>query len=895
MYKRHAIALLAVLALVLTMSFAYAADNLAYVYEMPEEMAAEYARLEEEIYQKVLKAESVKGTSLVSQSRALGYEDTDYSGSMSLNYKVNWAQTKPGNLVTCSFEARGGTSPYLVAYGWMIYDENKNLIDSYQDVGISTASTASKMITCTPNVPGYVGFAIVVNDNAGRQISVATNLVQIRYSWDSDAFDTIGFADGSAFAAGVKLDQKSIDVGDTIRATYTFTITDDYTGPYYVQNTWYLVDDYNNVLDEYSVPQTLYGQGAYYTDFVPTRSGWIYYSLSIIDSDGNDLYVDTPKIKVAGTAVTATPGPSSAPTAKPTPTPTPPPLSVNVSVDRTSVLFGQTVTATYNIQNRSGEFLQYEAHWFTEYEGEEVYQEAELNGTSGTITFKPEFGESVYLYIYAWTPSHDAWAYSDTITLRGEPLRLPVSVTASLDKSEVAIGEPITVSYEVRNSNGQPSVSVSFYVVDDGKEYVAESVYGLTETKGSVSFTPTYGDTVYASVFVSNAGDEFYDDYTTESATITGESDYTPLKITVTGGKNSYEIGETITLNYEITGGTEGQRSGWYHWTISDEDWNYSESDYIDLDGLKGQIKYTPYYGARIQLTIYAYDDKSEIYENCEFELTGTPFAEVFNFTLVPNKTSVAKGNKVTVDYEITGGSGVDEILSVYYIIGTDDGMIYSTEDITLSKRTGSVSFTPRFGDYLTVYVKAKDKYVEEMWGAVRIELTGSDKTTPPKAATSFDKDPIVLGEPVNVKYSITGGTTPFDAVLTIRTWTEEGGTVDILTKKVTDSSGTVTVTPEEGEQIIAFIEGTDDQGFSLYGDWMWIELEAPAAPRLPGDADDNGSVSIDDAVAVLEHCVDGSKKINLNNADVNADDIVDAYDVLLILQYDAGWNVTLK
>lgn len=68
------------------------------------------------------------------------------------------------------------------------------------------------------------------------------------------------------------------------------------------------------------------------------------------------------------------------------------------------------------------------------------------------------------------------------------------------------------------------------------------------------------------------------------------------------------------------------------------------------------------------------------------------------------------------------------------------------------------------------------------------------------------------------------------------------------------------------------------------------------AAPeRLPGDADGNEGVSIDDVIALLRHLASESVKINTANADVNGDGKVDVKDVLRILQYDAGWNVTLK
>lgn len=58
----------------------------------------------------------------------------------------------------------------------------------------------------------------------------------------------------------------------------------------------------------------------------------------------------------------------------------------------------------------------------------------------------------------------------------------------------------------------------------------------------------------------------------------------------------------------------------------------------------------------------------------------------------------------------------------------------------------------------------------------------------------------------------------------------------------------------------------------------------------LPGDADGNSSVTIDDAIAILSGNVSSE-----SNADVNGDGKVDQQDVLRIMQYLAGWGVTLQ
>lgn len=64
---------------------------------------------------------------------------------------------------------------------------------------------------------------------------------------------------------------------------------------------------------------------------------------------------------------------------------------------------------------------------------------------------------------------------------------------------------------------------------------------------------------------------------------------------------------------------------------------------------------------------------------------------------------------------------------------------------------------------------------------------------------------------------------------------------------------------------------------------------------RIPGDANDDGVADLFDALLVLQYDAGWGVSINASNADVNADGMADLFDALLILQYDAGWDVTLK
>lgn len=62
------------------------------------------------------------------------------------------------------------------------------------------------------------------------------------------------------------------------------------------------------------------------------------------------------------------------------------------------------------------------------------------------------------------------------------------------------------------------------------------------------------------------------------------------------------------------------------------------------------------------------------------------------------------------------------------------------------------------------------------------------------------------------------------------------------------------------------------------------------AEDKHHGDANGDNMVNLDDAIAILSNKVE-----NEANADVNGDGKVDEKDVLLIMQYEAGWDVPLK
>ena len=70
---------------------------------------------------------------------------------------------------------------------------------------------------------------------------------------------------------------------------------------------------------------------------------------------------------------------------------------------------------------------------------------------------------------------------------------------------------------------------------------------------------------------------------------------------------------------------------------------------------------------------------------------------------------------------------------------------------------------------------------------------------------------------------------------------------------------------------------------------------EPPAVERIPGDVNDNGVADIHDALLVMQYTAGWNVSLNTVNSDVDANNTVNLDDALLILQYGAGQNVTLQ
>ncbi len=359
--------------------------------------------------------------------------------------------------------------------------------------------------------------------------------------------------------------------------------------------------------------------------------------------------------------------------------------------------------------------------------------------------------------------------------------------------------------------------------------------------------------------------------------------------------KAAFSVGESITATYSIHGHECDDTKcivGWNCYDPQDTDKVlYTVSNVVDKRS--GAASFTPRFGEMIEFYARAscehYPDVYPAYARATL-LYGV-YAE-----LSLSASTVKSGSSISLNYSVVDGiEPYQEIQITGYSVNTAESKTYTFFRQTVTAAEGKVTGTPYLGDqvYFEVKVTEQDGYVST-WRSATIPLTGAPEADALALEASVDVVSMELGETVTLTYKLTGGSGALNAndpdASTVVWQTAEGETAS--SARLTKASGTAAFTPEEKGEYICVVTLTDsyNQRVTWTSDSIYV-----GSVRIPGDADDNGLVNLADAQLVIRYGTDSTVEINADNADVNADSAVDLNDALLLLQFNAGWNVKLK
>ena len=315
---------------------------------------------------------------------------------------------------------------------------------------------------------------------------------------------------------------------------------------------------------------------------------------------------------------------------------------VILTFDKESVNVGEEVTASYEVVGGSGEYRDFYLNINAVTHGlpgqsdlTHTVKEVRLSERTGLLTAVPMFGYELYAYLIFQDENGQTF-YFDTgrIPVLGDTTVFP-TVTVTLDKSSVEVGEDITASYEVVGGSGEyRNFNLSIDVVTHGlpgESDLTNTVkeVRLSERTGSLTAVPMYGYELYAYlIFQDENGQTFYFD--TGRIAVLGDTTVFPT-VTLTLDKSSVEIGEDVTVSYEVVEGS-GKYSNFY---LSIEAVAHGLPGYSDLahtlkkkilTGRTGSLTAVPKFGYELYAYLVFKDENGQsfYFNSGEIPITGT-------------------------------------------------------------------------------------------------------------------------------------------------------------------------------------------------------------------------------------------------------------------------------
>lgn len=256
----------------------------------------------------------------------------------------------------------------------------------------------------------------------------------------------------------------------------------------------------------------------------------------------------------------------------------------------------------------------------------------------------------------------------------------------------------------------------------------------------------------------------------------------------------------------------------------------------------------------------------------------------------------VSAGNPVQASYTIYGHTCDEETLYIgwecYEEEDTNgDGEIDDTESVLAAssrqqvvQRSDCVSFTPQVGQQLLFYAEARCPHFPDTQPLQLVLTIVGGLQNKPVIAAALDSDGIRLGETVKLTYSMSGGSGTLnqsDSDSSYVQWLTEDGSV-LLTQVISEISGVKSFQPDvPGEYLCKLVM---QDAYSQTASWISPVFTVTAA-ELSGDADGNGKVNLQDALRIMQYRAGWPVSIERDFADADENGTVTVEDALKILQ----------
>lgn len=289
------------------------------------------------------------------------------------------------------------------------------------------------------------------------------------------------------------------------------------------------------------------------------------------------------------------------------------------------------------------------------------------------------------------------------------------------------------------------------------------------------------------------------------------------VSICTEADKAEYALGEKISVNYSVTGGSGEYKLIRYRWEYFYENGGSGSTSFTELGDFSGVIEYTPARGGVYELLIQVTDADGTVTKHYADELT----VHGIRIELNKDKDYLVTGDTLNVSYSITGGSGEYTVWTQWQTTIYEEGAYsYQDSDNKQSKQaTGSDCITvtdpTTYSVDFSIFVIDSQGYSES-----KLITTYTIDSRSPCIQTFSDNRIVQAGQPVSVGYEVIGGNGLFE--VSSLYWrisdskTGETFNVNIEHPQYIESTGSYSFIPPFGDTVWFYISGRDSAGNSI-------------------------------------------------------------------------------
>lgn len=244
------------------------------------------------------------------------------------------------------------------------------------------------------------------------------------------------------------------------------------------------------------------------------------------------------------------------------------------------------------------------------------------------------------------------------------------------------------------------------------------------------------------------------------------------------------------------------------------------------------------------------------------------------------DKKEAVIGQPITLTFTISDCIDSYRASLTRRIYDTANGKVYTTQSIFADRYGAEIRFTPEYGSILEYDIRLFNKNNQQVFTyPISVPITGTPATAPSIQLTNYRSE-IGIGEKLTVEIQTTG----YFSFIEGCWYVDTGSGFYYADSMVLRGKDTVAFTPTEGTQLYFEVTGQTESG-TLTARTEYI----PITQVVSGDANKNGRLDLRDALLILQYDAGWQVSLNSYAADFNADGQINAGDALAVLTELAG------